>query len=121
MSGKKLDLEKKFVSRILLEEGQKMHAAQTKLMGQEGFSSRHLLQQRKFTESEQKLLYKHSKALRFVDMKTRNTKKGKVKKVSYPVHNRILYGHANNIVRRVSFGFTERVKQELMELDGASV
>ena len=115
------DLENKFISRILLEEGKNMHAAQSRLMGQKGFSSRYLLEQRHFSEEDQKLTYKHARALRFVDMRTRATKQGKVRKISHAVHNRILYGHANNIVRRVSFGFTQEVKEELMELDGTQL
>ena len=107
-------LEQRFISRILLEEGQNMKQAQTKLMSQQGFRSRALLNNRTFTESNNKLTYSHLKVHRFVDMSTRTTKTGKKRKIAHPIHNRILYGHANNIVRRMSFEYTSQMKAMLM-------
>ena len=107
-------LEQRFISRILLEEGHNMKKAQTKVMSSEGFRSRALLNNRSFTEKNNTLTYSHLKVHRFVDMSTRTSKEGKKRKISHPIHNRILFGHANNIVRRMSFEYTSQMKEMLM-------
>jgi len=53
---------------------------------------------------------------RFIDMKRRRTRDGVIKKKNYPIHNRILWGHANNVVRRITFGFTEDVKAKMRNI-----
>lgn len=66
----------------------------------------------------------HAKRQRFLDMKTRKLKSGgTVRKKAYTIHNRELYGRLNNIIRQLSFGFTEAVKEkiqreQLIEING---
>lgn len=109
-------LKEEFISRILLEESRNIDQAQMKEMVQSGFRSRQLLNQRHFSLSQKtNLQYTHLKRHRFVDMSFRNTKKGRIKKISHPIHNKILFGHANNIVRRLSFEFTSETKAMLLK------
>ncbi|AFR35905.1 hypothetical protein [Riemerella anatipestifer] len=64
--------------------------------------------------------------MRFVDMKTRKsrgytrgTRKipgGKKKKKNYPVHNKPTMVHKKFLVKSLSFGFTEEVKQQFRAL-----
>jgi len=46
-------------------------------------------------------------------MKTRETSKGKLRKKRHAIHNKIIYGHLNNIAREVSVGYTDAVIEEL--------
>jgi hypothetical protein len=54
---------------------------------------------------------------RFVDMKTIQTDKGKKKKKNHPIYNKIIWEHYNNVIRELSFGFTEAAKEELRKLE----
>lgn len=108
-------LEKSFIQKVLREEGANIdQAMQQKMVG---FSNA-TTSGRSFKVNDTTLTYTHKKRHRFIDMKTRNTKQGKIKKKNYVIHNRPIFGHLNNIIRRLSFGFTEAAKQELMKLDG---
>ncbi len=74
-------LEQKFISRILVEEGRNIDSAQLKEMTKRGFNSRELLAQRHFSQPQpNNLQLDHLKRHRYIDMKTRETKKGVVKK-----------------------------------------
>lgn len=108
-------LKQKFVSRILREEGENIKQAQTSVMGQRGFSSRELFSDRRFTNDNNKLTYTHLPKHRFIDMSSRQTKTGKIKKVAHPIHNKILMGHANNIVFRMGVEYTSRMKEMLLK------
>lgn len=66
-------------------------------------------------------------ATRFTDMKTRIVKKGysrgtrkvppgKKRKKANPVHNRIIWRHKKFIIRTLSFGFTDEVKESFRKL-----
>lgn len=64
------------------------------------------------------LEYRHKKQHRWLDMKTRESKsKGKIRKKRQIVHNKIIYGHLNNIARELSFGFTDAVIDDLKKLE----
>ncbi len=105
-------LKGRFISRILREEGQHIEQAKQKVVST--FASRNLFAAR-YTNNDSTLTMTHPIALRFIDMKTRNTKKGKVRKKAHPVHNKILMGHANNVVRRISFEYTSEMKEMLLK------
>lgn len=62
------------------------------------------------------LAVRHVKYQRFLDMKTRNTKDGKVRKRNYPIHNKIIFGHLNNIIVKLKYGFTDSVRQNLEQI-----
>jgi len=107
-------LQQRFIARILREEGGNIDQEQIKTMVSRGFSSSDWFQGRSFSVNDTILSYEHLKKHRFVDMSTRQTKNGKIRKVSHPIHNRILFAHANNIVRRLSFEYTSRMKAMIM-------
>lgn len=105
-------LKGRFISRILREEGQNIEQAKLRAVSQ--FTSRNNFAAQ-YTNNDTTLTMTHPMVLRFIDMKTRNTKKGKIRKKSHPVHNKIIFGHANNLVRRISFEYTSEMKEMLMK------
>lgn len=109
--------EGRFIRKVLQEEGQDINTNIQSKMNQFGFKSV-FWSEREFsvTGSGNTLQYRHLKVHRFVDIKTRDTKKGKIKKKRYPIHNRIIYGHLNNVARELMFGFTEAVIDEMLNL-----
>ncbi|KAA2218242.1 hypothetical protein [Maribacter flavus] len=112
-----LILERRFIRTVLQEEGEDIRKEQTKRMSRSGFKSRELFAQRKIDVTDTVLAFDHLMKHRFIDMKRRRTPDGIIKKKNYPIHNRILYGHANNIVRRLRFGFTEETREIMRGLD----
>lgn len=110
-------LEGRFVRQVLHQTSQDIEQAQTREMSSRGFSNNDWFQNRSFQISEDTMGFLHLKKHRFVDMKNRNTKNGSVKKKFHPIHNRIIYGHYNNIIKELHFGFTEAVKNELKKID----
>tara|TARA_R110002050_G_scaffold208996_2_gene345069 strand:- start:999 stop:1376 length:378 start_codon:yes stop_codon:yes gene_type:complete len=110
-SQENLILERRFIRTVLREEGDDMMSQQTKKMNRSGFTSRELFADRKIDATDTVLSFDHLMKHRFIDMKRRRTTTGVVKKKSYAIHNRLLYGYANNIVRRLSFGFTESTRE----------
>lgn len=110
-------LKKRFTKRVLGEVANDMAKAQEKIMGERGFEANDWYSGRAFQVSEDSLGYQHLKKHRFVDMKTRKTKEGTKPKKSHPVHNRIIWGHYNNLIKELHFGFTEAVKHELGNLN----
>lgn len=80
-------------------------------MSGSGFKSRELFANRSIDATDTVLSFEHLAKHRFIDMKRRRTPNGVISKKNYPIHNRILFGYANNIVRRLSFGFTEGTRE----------
>ena len=109
-------LQERFIQQILTEEGQNINQEMVKVMASRGFTDSALIGDRAFNVNGTILSYTHLKRHRFIDMNSRATKTGKIKKVSHPIHNRILFGFANNIVRRLSFEFTDQTKQLLLKI-----
>lgn len=60
------------------------------------------------------LTYTHNINFRFLDMKTRASKKRrktyKVQRQSLPVHNKPIFRHKRYIQKRISFGFTDEIR-----------
>jgi|SRR5690554_2073829 len=106
-------LKGRFISRILREEGQNIEQAKQKVVST--FASRNMYNAT-YTNTDSVLTMTHPKELRFIDMKYRKTKNGgRIRKTSHPVHNKILFGHANNVVRRISFEYTSEMKEMLLK------
>ena len=112
-----------FVERVLKKRAKDISAAQNEVLA--GFSSG--FWKRKFIKSDDtNLIYTHLAAHRFVDMKTRRsrgytrgTRKipgGKKKKKNFPVHNKPIMRHKKFIVRTLSFGFTDEIKENFRQL-----
>lgn len=111
-----LVLEGRFIRKVLGEASKDIDQAQRKYMSSRGFENNDWYNARGFSVSDTTMDYTHLKKHRFVDMKYRNTKKGKVKRKAHPIHNKIIYGHYNNIVKELHFGFVESVKQEMRKM-----
>src|SRR5690606_36123741 len=107
--------KQRFIGRILKEEGKNIDDAQIKLMTSRGFTTENWYSGRSFSVNDTILRYEHLAKHRFVDMKTRQTKKGRVNKRNHPDHNRILYGHANSVVFRMSVEYTQRMKDMIAQ------
>ena len=110
-------LENRFIRKVFGETAKEIDQAQTKVMAERGFSHQEWFSGRQFSVTDNsmdmEILTKH----RFVDMKTRDSKKGKHGKKNHPVYNKIVWGHYNNVVREMAYGFTEAVKAELHKLE----
>jgi hypothetical protein len=108
-------LEKRFIGHILKEEAQELDQFQTQLMASRGFETTEFYNNRSFQViDDNKLQYTHPVVLRFIDMKKRTSKNGQSKpKKSHPVHNKPLFGMVNNILRRLQFEYTDKMKKML--------
>lgn len=104
-----------FTSRILLEESKNIDDAQREVMNSAAFSSRLMLNDRRYNINDGTLTYFHRPQHRFTDMSVRNTKAGRIKKIAHPIHNKILFGFANNIVRRLSFEYTSNISKNILK------
>lgn len=111
-------LEQRYIARVLQEEAQNIEEAQDKKMSR--FSSSDWRTRRSFGVQDTIMTMRHLPKHRFVDMRKMNTAAGQIKKRNHAIHNRIIFGHANNIVRGISFGFTDQVKKEMRELERKS-
>lgn len=107
-------LQGRFIGKVLTEASKDIAKAQDDKMSERGFSDP-VWDERKFIVSDSVLSYQHKPQHRFVDMKTRNTKSGKKRKKSHPIHNRIIFGHYNEIVGQLQFGYTDAVKQSIKD------
>jgi hypothetical protein len=108
-----------FIRRELQDEGQEIQQEQTSLMQRRGFKTSNFFTGRSMAVTDAMLKFNHLKKHRFVDMRRRNSASGSKRKKSHPIHNRILFGHANNIVKRLSFGYTGAVIAELKEMEAS--
>lgn len=106
-------LEDRFIQKILSEEGHNIKQAQIDLMATRGFSSPELFSNLTTQVTGTTMVHTHDVRHRFIDMRTREVKGIKKKKKSHPIHNRILFGHMNNVVRRLSFEFTQDMKETI--------
>jgi type II secretory pathway component PulJ len=109
-------LEGRFIRRVMQTTATDIDQAQTAYMSSRGFETENWYSGRGFVSSTDGLEISHLKKHRFVDMKNRNTKNGKVRKKQHPVHNRIIWGHYNNIIKELHFGFTHAVQEELRNI-----
>ena len=109
-------LEGRFIKRVFTESAKEIDKAVSKVISTRGFENTDW-NDRSFQTSDSALQYTHLKKFRFVDMKTRSTKTGKKRKKSYPLHNKIIWGNYSNIVRELSVGFTEGVKEQLRTIE----
>lgn len=111
-------LEGRFIRKVLFEQSEEILEQQEWRMLKSNFRTRDFYNHRTFDVKDSSTELKFLTTHRFVDMSTRRTKKGEVRrKKSHPIYNRIIYGHLSNIVREISFGFTDAVIEEMKKLD----
>jgi len=108
-----------FIKNTLEQSGKELDQDIKKRMG--GFNSSFWANRNFSVNGNNTLTYTHLRQHRFVDMKTRETKDGIIRKKRYAIHNKPIFGHLNNIIRQLSFGFTEAVKAEIIQLDGTNI
>ena len=106
--------EGRFIAHVLNEASNELDADIKQRMS--SFTSA-FWQQRNFNVNNNKLTYTTKKVHRFQDMKTRQTKNGVIKKKRTEMHNKPIFGHLNNIIRELNFGFTEAVKAQFKQLE----
>ncbi len=109
-------LKGRFAKRVFSETGADIEKAQTRYMSSRGFESAEW-DDRSFVTSDSALVMQHRMRHRWVDMKTRQTKNGKKRKKNHAIHNKIMFGHYNNIVRDLKYGYTDAVIEELKSLE----
>ena len=110
-------LEGRFIRRVLQDTSKDIDQAQRAYISGRGFENNDWNSKRGFTVTQNEMGYTHLKKHRFVDMKTRTSKKGKNRKKSHPIHNKIIWGHYNNVIKELHFGFTNAVQEELRNLE----
>jgi len=104
--------------RFIKEELQKTADDIRKYSGQRMASFRSAFwNNRNFTATDNIMTYSHLAQHRFVDMRTRSKDGTRVKKKSHAIHNKVVMGNYAQLVRRLSFGFTEDVKQRLRSIE----
>lgn len=109
--------EGRFISKTLKEAGNDIESKIDRVMSTAGFSSPEFFN-RSFAVYDNKLQYRHNKLNRFVDMKTRETKsKGIIRKKRHIVHNRIFFGHLNDIARVLMYGFSDAYISEIKKIE----
>ena len=107
-------LKGRFVRKKLQETANQIRQNSDKRMG--GFRSS-FWKNRSFSVTDNEMDYEHLKVHRWIDMRTRKTKDGaNRKKKFYPIHNRVVMGQYNQLVRELSVGFTEEVKNQLRNI-----
>jgi hypothetical protein len=114
----RLILENKFVEKTLRAESLELNQDIDLRMTTSGFNSDFWSDKAMtITGGGNTLEYRHKTQHRFVDMRTRNTKEGKIRKKNYPIHNRVIYGHLNNIAKELMYGFTDSAIEGLKKLE----
>lgn len=105
----------RFIHSRLEETAKEINKLQQKAMS--GFKSE-FWNNRTFSVSGGKLVHQHHKAQRFLDMKSHTGKDGnRQRKKSRVVHNKIIWGKYNYLVRELAFGYSEAVKEEFSNME----
>lgn len=111
-------LEGRFIKRVMQTAALDINLAQVKYMNTAGFNAENSWYSgRSFEATESGLQVAQMLRHRVVDMKFISPGMGRFKKKSHPIYNKIMYGHYNNIVRELKYGFTDAIKEELRQLE----
>ena len=116
-------IEGRFIKHVLDDQAGEILKDSKKAM--KGFKSAKWSKNKMVVDANT-LTYDTIAATRFVDMKTRRSKGytrgtrkipgGKKKKKNFPVHNKPIMRHKKFIVRTLSFGFTDEIKENFRQL-----
>lgn len=98
-------IEQKYIQQVLTEEGKNIEQAQDDVFNNRNIPDL-IRSSRSFTVQDTTLTHKHDIRQRFDDMKRVRFRKQK----STGAHNKIIWGHLNNIVFRLAYGFTQDAK-----------
>ncbi|MCH8491078.1 MAG: hypothetical protein LAT81_14270 [Oceanicaulis sp.] len=114
-------LERKYLEKVLREEGKNIIDEQSAIIDSYDLIDTRIMRERRgfrFVETENAdgtLEISFVKYLRFLDMTRRmqqHSVQPKLRK-SLGIYNRIIFGRFNEIQKRLRFGFTEQVKEQL--------
>ena len=110
-------LQGRFIRSVSQDTAKDIDKAQQKYMSSRGFEGNDWYSGRSFFSFTDGFDYVHLKKHRFVDMKIRMTKNGSSRRKAHPIHNKIIWGHYNNMIKELHFGFTEAVKHQLRNME----
>lgn len=110
-------LQGRFIRSVSQDTAKDIDEAQRKYMSNRGFESNGWFSGRSFIATDDGFGYTHLKKHRFVDMKTRTSKKGTQRRKVHPIHNKIIWNHYNNLIKELHFGFTEAVKEQMRNME----
>lgn len=105
-------VEQKFIDRMLKEEAHEIFRAQDRIISRHNVTKMvPEITRRRFSVSNNRLTVTHPIRQRFIDMKNIRGQRQR----SIQIHNKIVYGHFNNIIKKLAFGFTEDVKNMIAQ------
>ncbi|WP_018676131.1 hypothetical protein [Riemerella columbina] len=118
-------IEGRFIKAMLEQYGEDVLKSSKRVRSRNQFRSSKW-ERSSISVSDNAVDYRIPAPMRFVDMKTRKSKGytrgtrkvpgGKRKKKNYPVHNKPTMVHKKFLVKSLSYGFTEEVKQQFRAL-----
>jgi hypothetical protein len=114
-------MEGRFIKRVLQDTSKDIDQVQVKYMTTHGFENPDWYSARSFNATESALEFAQKIKGRFVDMKKimkgRGENKKQQRKKNHPIYNKVMYGHYNNVVRELKFGYTDAIKEEMRKLE----
>ncbi len=113
-----MQIKDEFIRRVLTEQGRAMNDASVRAIRKHitfkyGRSGR-LENGNTEQVSNNRLIITHPIHKRFLDMRSK-LRNGKPRKRKYPIHNKIIFGHYNEIAYKLMYGFTKDVAREIQE------
>jgi hypothetical protein len=114
-------MEGRFIKRVLQDTSKDIDQVQVKYMTTHGFENPDWYSALSFNATESALEFAQKIKGRFVDMKKimkgRGENKKQQRKKNHPIYNKVMYGHYNNVVRELKFGYTDAIKEEMRKLE----
>lgn len=101
-------IEQKYIQQVLQEEAANIQSAQDEIFTNRNIPSI-IRNARTFTVSNSVLTHKHDIRQRFDDMK--RVRYGKQKPTK--AHNKVIWGHYNNIIFKLEYGLIQDVKNQI--------
>ncbi|QQV89951.1 hypothetical protein M1M27_gp07 [Cellulophaga phage Ingeline_1] len=100
----------RYINRVLNEEGSNLIKSQARIASKYNLKDTiPEISRRSFKVSSNNLEVRHALRQRFVDMR-----KGKgTKKLTAPIHNKIVYSHFNAIINKLAFGLTQDIRNQI--------
>lgn len=102
-------IERRYISNTLEETGDFIDTSQQRLFNNFNFNSNDIRSKRSFIVTNDTLEFTHLLKERFIDMKRLN---GRDKK-RYPIHNTVVIGYYNRLIRKLHFGLTQDVRASI--------
>ncbi|NQY31276.1 MAG: hypothetical protein HRT69_17640 [Flavobacteriaceae bacterium] len=110
-SNKKI-IEQRYIDRVLQESATDIFRAQDKAIARfSGSGLDDIKANRSFKVTTNNIEFTHSLRQRFVDMRRVRG----VKQKAVQLHNKVIYTHFNGIIRKLAYGFTQDIKNEIAQ------